>query len=384
MTIDVTAHFRKGSPSSEATVLTHERAIACVVIAVMTLSSGCSQRQSANRPSIGPTSYDAGGIVVDKTSRISHTFGLKNTSNRQLNILDVQNMCGCLESTVAPRSLAPYQEATVQLSAHITPSYSSRTAACTIKTDDPHNGAITYSLSFQTFPRVQFRPLALNLGQLGRISTSSAGRDSSADAWLEVLHSTGEAIDSPARFEMPDGVRVEVRGQSSTDEPARNVVRTNYPIHIRIREDRLARREQLAIKVVTQRGESASLPVLWTLRNPIEAVPNRLHLGTLTALTSNSVKILVRSTEDRAFRILSITGDEAGTVSLLGRKEIGADSPARKAHSISLEVHIRNAAARAAAGTITVATDDRYCPRLPIYWSAFVEGDRVATAHVDR
>ena len=73
------------------------------------------------------------------------------------------------------------------------------------------------------------------------------------------------------------------------------------------------------------------------------------------------MRILVRSTEDRSFRILSVVGDDRGVVTPVTPDSIGSDSPQRKAHSLSLRIRLKTPNARAAAGTATIITDDVAC-----------------------
>lgn len=172
---------------------------------------------------------------------------------------------------------------------------------------------------------------------------------------------------------------MDVRDGASSDEPARGVIRTSYPFRILIRRDRLANTsagQQLAIAALTRRGERDSLPVSWTWGSPIEVFPSRLHFGILAELTSNPLRVRIQSAEDRAFRILAISGDEAGSVVSAGDEPIGSQSPTRKVHWLSLKLHVPRAETRAAAGTMTVLTDDTSCPRLPVYWSAFVDREQ--------
>ena len=115
----------------------------------------------------------------------------------------------------------------------MTPSYSAKNVSCTVRTDDPTHAAMTYSLAFQTFPRVQFRPLALNLGSLRHADTNASDTSYAADAWLETFRATGEEADGIDQLEAPSGVRVGIGEKVTTDEPAKRVVRTSYPLHMK-------------------------------------------------------------------------------------------------------------------------------------------------------
>ena len=176
-------------------VATRNHTFLLVAISALPLS-GCS---SSGRTGYGspPHSFDAGGIVVERTTTIGHSFRLQNTGNRVLKILRVEKSCGCLEAAITPQELGPWQAARLALSVQVTPSYSERTVGCVVKTDDPINGSVSYSLAFKTFPRVQFRPTALSLGTLRRTVSPGADGDCAADACLEVFRRPGEEVDSP-------------------------------------------------------------------------------------------------------------------------------------------------------------------------------------------
>ncbi len=122
----------------------------------------------------------------------------------------------------------------------------------------------------------------------------------------------------------------------------------------------------------------------WGWRDPIEAHPGRIHFGTLRSLTTDPFRVLIRSTENRAFRILSVAEDEAGSVTPDSRAPIGPDAPPSTIHSLSLKLQLTSPDARAAAGTMTVMTDDSACPSLLIQWSAFVDRGGATDSRVDR
>jgi Protein of unknown function (DUF1573) len=321
-----------------------------------------------------------GGVLVDRLSTISHVFHVKNTRNRSLRVLGVQKSCGCLEASIDRDLIAPYQEALLTLSASVTPSYSAKTVHCVLRTDDPDNATLTYSLAFQTFPRVQFRPLALNLGSLRRTGTAGDGTHSAVEASLEVFRASGEEVDSVARLDVPGGLSAALRGAATTDEPAKGVVRISYRVRVQLRADgptdTTGSRRQLVIGALTRRGEQASLPVAWAWQEAVEASPSNVSFGALTGATSEAARVLVRSTEDRSFRILSILGDDSASVEDLRTEAIGGDSPRRLVHSVSFRLRLSNPSVRASAGTVTIVTDDDACPRLPVRWSAFVERHR--------
>jgi hypothetical protein len=359
-------------------------------LVLITTLFGCSQKVAERHMSQPATFFDAGGIVADRSTTIRHVFYLKNSGKHNLRIIDVEKSCGCLEASVDRYSLDPAQEAQITLAAHITPNYSARVVSCLVKTDDPGRATTTYNLAFKTFPRIQFRPLALNLGSFLRTGTPGEGTDRSADAWLDVFRTPGEEVDSPARFHSLDGVHVEVGDGLVADEPARGVIRLSYPIHVRIPRDLLesttGSQQQLDIELLTRRGERGSLPVVWSWRSAISASPRHLHFGTLGGLTAGPARVLIRSTEGRGFRILSIAGDAAATVTSAAPDSSGLDLPTatRAVHSLSLRLRLNNPGWRAASGTVTVTTDDKTCPRLPIHWSAFVERSQGAKAQVDQ
>jgi len=349
------------------------------------LLCGCLGRERGGLSSLDPTTFDSGGIVVDRSSTISHVFHLKNTGDRQVKMVGVEKSCGCLDATITPQSLAPRQEARLTLSAHVAPSYADRrTVSCVVKTDDPSRGAVTFSLAFHSFPRVQFRPLALDLGSLRRVGTPGESGHREAEAWLDVYRAPGGDADAPRRFDVPDGLLVDTSGKPGTDEPARGIVRTSYPLRVRIRQERLREqpggRQQLVLGVLTRRGEVGSLPISWAWHESIEASPRRVHFGTLKDITSGPASISVRSTEKRAFRILSVCGDETAAVVPFESPAPAASLIARETHLVALRIRLKNPKRRAAAGTVTVVTDDSTCSQLSIYWSAFVDLSPVKSA----
>ncbi len=327
--------------------------------------------------------------MVNQSSTFTHVFSLKNGLRRDLTILGVEKSCGCLTASIDQDSVAPGRAASLTLTARIEPNYSSRTLSCAVKTDDPGDAARKFTLALKTFARVQFRPVVVNLGLLRRNRTAGAEGASSLDAWLEVFRAAGEAEDSPDRFEAPEGVVVAVRGGGTTDEPARGVVRTSYPLTIKIPHDRLVDQpngvpDQLTVVSWTKRGGRGILPVTWRIRNPIETVPSRLHFGTLSGPQSVPAGLVVRSTEDRAFRILSLKADESAAVKVVAPESVGPNSRPRKVHSLSLGIELKHPEASAAAGGVLLETDDASCPSLTVYWSAFVDRPHDAPARFVR
>jgi len=337
----------------------------------------CTPRQQHSRESSDATSFDGGGVLVDQLSKISHVFRLKNTGNRDLKITGVDKSCGCLDASIDRYSIAPGHVASLRLSAQVTPSYSDITARCIVKTDDKDIGDIAYSFAFTTYPRAQFRPLRFNIGTLDPPGMPGEKQDCEVDAWLDVFRAPGEQTDFVEKVHTPDGLRVEIGKSISTDEPAKGIIRTSYPVHGRIRRDLLtsmyAGQQELSCSAVTRRGERVSLSIAWTWRSPIEASPSRIHFGTVSGSRSDTRRLLIRSTWNRSFRILSITGDDAGSLLPITQNEIGSSSHASESHSLPLQLSVTNPNTRAAAGTFTIDTDDATCPKLSVLWSAFVD-----------
>lgn len=355
------------------------------MVLVTALLPGCSSRVSSGIVPRPVTFFDAGGVVVDQSSTFTHVFTLKNNLNRDLKILGFEKSSGCLTASIDRDLVAPGREASLTLTARLEPNYSARMLSCAVKTDDPGIAATNYTLALKTFPRVQFRPIAFNLGLVRRSGTPGADGESSVDAWLEMFRAAGQELDSPERFEAPEGVGIAVCEGPSTDEPAKGVVRTSYPLKIKIPHDRLVGAqkgipEQLTIVSHTRRGARGILPVTWRIRNPIEAVPGRLHFGTLSGPKSGLAGLVVRSAEDRAFRILSLKADESASVMLVAPESIGPNSHPSKVHSLSLRLELKNPLASAAAGSVVVETDDASCPSLTVYWSAFLDRPKDAPA----
>ncbi len=360
------------------------------IILVAVFSSGCYHGQPAQRISTEATSFDAGGIVADKSSDLVHIFTLRNSASRPVKILGIDKMCGCLDATIDLESVAPGQEVELKLSARVSPAYSPRRAAtCIVKTDDPTKAAVPYSLIFETFPRIRFRPLALRLSWPERAGTPVEDGIGEAEAWLDTFRARGEETDSPAQFRVPDGLSVEIRGEPTSDEPARGVIRTSYPLRVRSLPDRLGGKfgpQQLDVSVLTRRGERGSLLVTWTRRSSVDASPSHIHFGTLSGPIAGPTTVTVRSTEDRAFRILSVAGDDSATVMPADAElnQYGPVSPLRTAHPVRFRIRLTNPRARAAAGTITFITDDESCPKTSVFWSAFLDSGDSTRSVVDR
>jgi hypothetical protein len=196
-------------------------------------------------------------------------------------------------------------------------------------------------------------------------------------AWVDVFHTPGEAVDSIEQLNAPHALLAELRGAATSDAPTVGIVRTSYPVQVRLRpvplKERQPGRQMRSVEVKTTRGVMLSLPVTWIWRESVEVQPSHVHFGTITDLESKPATVTIRSTEGRPFRLLSVRGDDTATVSVVSPSEVGADSTAKESHTLAFTVRLTSGTdARVISGTTTVETDDPDCPAIPIPWSAFV------------
>jgi hypothetical protein len=194
---------------------------------------------------------------------------------------------------------------------------------------------------------------------------------------LEVFRRPDETIDAPREFRVPEGVRVERSGKPTSDSPAKGVTRTIYPLRVHLQPDKFPSqstpRQLISLGVVTARGEQSTLPLTWTVEEAIVAKPGRLHFNYTEDGGSETATVLVRSTEVRPFRILSVDGDKSSSVELEKPERIGPRSKPNVSHVLTLRVQPSlNIDGRSAAGTVVVETDDAPCSRVLIHWSGFV------------
>jgi hypothetical protein len=105
----------------------------CAVLMTASLL-GCSSRID---PAHHDRAFDAGGILIDQTTQIRHTFKVENDSDSPLNIKEISKSCTCASATISKRRLAPGETADLEMVVNVRPIFNRWNVACRVLTDHP-------------------------------------------------------------------------------------------------------------------------------------------------------------------------------------------------------------------------------------------------------
>ena len=216
-------------------------------------------------------------LLVTKTREsVRVVFPLRNTSDREMHVLDAISSCGCSSVEVGKRVLAAGEETELSLTVTATAREQRRSVSCTVLTDDALEPNRRYTVVVRVIRPVQFRTTPLDFGDLESDCRTSK---------VVVLEVRGIGADTPARV-------VDVRGNSSQiqceiiDERLTAIhggllAKREVAIRVQFETPSGMPFAGLVVKAVTEsngRNETVELPVEWRLKESFVVSPRRVLL----------------------------------------------------------------------------------------------------------
>jgi hypothetical protein len=116
-----------------------------------TLLAGCTRASHSIHP--GET-FDAGAVFSVDTPTLTHEFRVQNPTRRAVRILDERHTCDCAKVVLDKREIPPGGFLSLTMRVNVPVVYTKRNVGCTLETDLVDHPNWTYSLAFESFPKV--------------------------------------------------------------------------------------------------------------------------------------------------------------------------------------------------------------------------------------
>jgi hypothetical protein len=142
---------------------------------LLLVALGCDH----STPSTPGEVFDAGPVFVDDSPKVSHTFTVKNTTERTIQIVGESHSCVCTKVEYEKRSLKPGETMPLTMEVAVSPQRTISDLLCSLRTDDPVHPTWTYRVQIQAYPRVVIDPPRIELGQIPEQTTEPIFRGAS-------------------------------------------------------------------------------------------------------------------------------------------------------------------------------------------------------------
>lgn len=339
-------------------------------------ATGCGTRNVERLP--GET-YDAGPVFAPETKKITHTFRVRNTTGRTVRIVDVKPSCSCSSATIKDRTLKPWQETELEIAANVPNAYSRGLISCILKADDQNFPDWSYSLRFESLPRLMLDRGSAIFGNFSSSDLDSGGVLKAPPAPIELtvdVFGKGDSSWLPEpTLRQDEGLRAELRPVSGPREVGNGIWNRKFLLRVGLDgSPKLATGTQnRSVVVELPDGSVAGAIVSWRMTSPLAVAPSALSFGVLAAgQASEPRRILVRSTKGHAFRIASVEGQAPNGDGIHIKGPINGSTPGVQ-HVIEVTfTPSRSGRGRSRSGILRIATDDPAQSNLDVPWTALV------------
>jgi Protein of unknown function (DUF1573) len=353
------------------------RSILGVLLLSSTFLAGCARRIPGEK-------FDAGYILTEKQSSVTHDFVVANTMSQRVKILDVEKTCGCASFSLGKYELASGESTSLTIKVEAPNGYMRKYAACVLKTDHPKFRDWSYTVQFTSLPFVVAEPEVLNLGCLkagdGDANvTEHATLDLFADRRVELTR---------ASFVAPDEIDMSISSKPEVRRLQRGIWNTRYSINVGLKlrgpgapsHDSPSGVVTKAIRLEAKAPDSRrwDYSVYWQELPPLDVHPSYLVFGNVLSETGHDhVSVLLSSTTGEGFRVLSVS-DRSHNITI--ESAIDSSSEARQHRIVFKKPRpyepggvASTQSKRFLSGTIQVRTTSQLRPLVEIPWSAMVE-----------
>lgn len=329
---------------------------------------------------------DVGPVLADTTTSLRHAFVVKNSTRVPVKIIDIKASCTCTTSRLGKRSLGPGESTELELSASVPNSYSRADLFCTLLTNHPTAREWTYSMHFESLPRLWISPQHLNLGSFragdlkeGGVLAKAAGP---SKLQVDLFGSNPEIASQAALVEREDGLTAQLTGSPEARPMGIGIWHRRFALDVALNEGfEVGAGNRAKSLVVNSGGAQASATLTWQVSQPIVASPSTIHFGAV-GLGGKPAgrRLLLQSSEGKTFRVTSADGGE----------HIRFAEPSS---SEAIDGHLlvdfefappESGRAGTASGVIQLATDDVHQPVVRVPWTAIVGRSVRSGAKADR
>ncbi len=244
----------------------------------------------------GETKHDFG--IVPRGSQLLHRFQWRNTTDKNLELVEYQRTCGCTSVSITPKVVEPGKLGIIEM----------------LIDTKPFAGEKTVNLSLVFGPgkliSSQFQIKAFSRGDIvynpGQFSFGVINEGAHPTTALDIEYAGNLDFKIEGVAEKPSGLEVKI------DETYRRPGSVGYHISTTLPADLPSGDFKQTIQLRTNDPANPVLPVLVdaTVRSALAVVPDKLFYGTVKAGHSMNRRVTLRAAVP--FRILGVDGQGNG------------------------------------------------------------------------
>lgn len=302
--------------------------------------------------------FDFGPIFPEETSKLTHTFKVKNTSTKSLSITGIEKSCTCTKAEIDKRKLIPGETADLILEVDTRKVANQWRVSCTLTTDHPVQTEWTYALTYRTYMQMKF---ADDLLVLSGNSNKSVDRKTQ----LEIYRKTQDPKDSIKEVISGNSIDAIVEKDSLTQLVENGqVIKESYNILVRLRETRKVVNGQQTerLQVLSALGKSAGTVISWNEAGGISIDPPKIFLNARKT-EHQKKKVSITMKNNNKMQVKNLLFDS----SVIAVKVLNDNSMLGCALEISANDSKDETKFR--SGEIRVITEDKSTPEIVIPWT---------------
>ena len=347
--------------------LSKARFSATFALAILFFQNGCHRLPTMQSDQ---KKYYAGAIFPSKNNKISHTFSVVNTTNKQFTIVGKRPSCTCTQANLDKTLLNPGERANLSMTVNSTTPYGLVKSYCIldIEDDDKSRSEIIYELSFTVYPKIRIEKEYIDFGN----ELPSPGRNNFV-VTVNIFDPAGErASELLSLKEIPDYLEVE-RDQSPITTLVENstVKITKINVNVRINWDKIKDYgyQTKSIQFLSSNDGSASLVVMHQTELPIVCKPKILHFKLNELINGKShANISLISSSQKQFIIQKIEGG-----GIFKAEQTRESTQSQNEHYISFDFDASDLdkSKKYYSGIIKIFTDHPNQKEVNVSWSIF-------------
>lgn len=330
---------------------------------------------TSGRPDLGET-FHAGQVFASIDPTITHVFHVKNRSYRVLKVLEKKCSCSCTATDLSAQAIQPGDHATLTMSVRLPHNHvENSNTRCELVFDD--GTSRTYTIAYETFPRVLVTPETLDFGAVHLDKKGAARPDNERTTVVTLFAPADEEL---PRLNLPrETHEIAVRQVGEPQEYARGSVKVRqYELAFKQRRERLSRGDVRSptcaqrIDITTDSDVSSFVTLTWHYVDRYRVEPSPVFFGRMDAGgPAKKASVLLIGPAGESLNIKSIESDSALLVPIVAPTRDGDAKPRLRTADLVLDVPA-SVPDGAVSGTVHVTMEDDEASVISIPWSAFV------------
>jgi hypothetical protein len=227
--------------------------------------------------------------------KVEHIFKFRNEGKADLNIDNVKTSCGCTAALLSAKVVPPGKTGEIKTTFNFGNRQGKQQKHIYVTSNDPENPKVSLALKGNVVPPVLVEPRSIYF-------TNPSSKEVKTVKITQTLDTPLEIKDVSTRLKM---IEAEIK-----EEPPKDGKKC-YLVNVSVKGEPAPGRhlENVTIETNQPKNNKINIPVRLNIRGDIEAVPNRVNFGALTAGEEVSRTITIRDRKDDPFVIENVTVD---------------------------------------------------------------------------